>query len=100
MASAGLPQNELLQPIPDVAHRLTGRRPSHATQWRWLRQGCRGVKLKALMLGGQWLCTEDDFREFLRAQTEAQLQRHPGGDAEEDDVHVESPVTPTNSRAE
>ena len=25
------------------------------------------------MLGGQWLCSEDDFREFMRAQAEAQL---------------------------
>lgn len=69
MAIATLPQNELLQPIPKVAERLTGKRPAPATVWRWLRKGCRGAKLKALQLGGQWHCTEDDFRSFMEEQT-------------------------------
>ena len=82
--AATLPQNELLQPIPTVAEHFTGRRPSPSTCHRWLRTGCRGVKLNALMLGGQWLCTEDDFREFLRAQTEAQLAATSGSESAED----------------
>ena len=79
-----LPHNKLLRPIPQQAERLTGKRPSPATVWRWLRKGCRGVKLNALMLGGQWLCTEDDFREFLRGQTEAQFARTSGGASDEE----------------
>ena len=81
-----LPENELLKPVPKVAERFTGKRPAPATVWRWLRKGCRGVKLNALMLGGQWLCSEDDFREFLRAQTDAQLAATSGKTASDDEL--------------
>ena len=70
---------ELLRPVAKVAQRVTGKRPGGTTVWRWLRKGCRGAKLKAVMLGGQWLCTESDFRQFIDDQTAAQLAKHPGG---------------------
>ncbi len=78
-----LAQHELLQPIRKVAQRLTGRRPAPATVWRWLRKGVRGVKLDGVLLGGTWLCTEDDFRRFLDEQTAAALA--PSRDAVTDE---------------
>lgn len=77
---------ELLQPIPKVAQGITGKRPGGTTVWRWLRKGCRGAKLKAVMLGGQWLCTESDFRQFIDDQTSAQLAKHPGGGVSDEDL--------------
>ena len=71
--STTLPHDELLHPISTVVERLTGRRPSPATVWRWLRKGVRGAKLNAVLCGGKWLCTEQDFRLFLQEQTDAAL---------------------------
>lgn len=71
---------ELLEPVAGVAERLTGQRPSPATLWRWLRKGCRGAKLNAVMHSGRWLCTEADFRQFIEDQTAAALGESAGSD--------------------
>lgn len=73
MPAATLSPDEILQPIPKVAERRTGKRPAPATVWRWIRKGCRGAKLNAVMLGGQWLCTDEDFDRFIAEQTAAAL---------------------------
>lgn len=62
-----------MRPVADVAEQLTGSRPSKATQWRWLRQGVRGIRLQAQLCGRRWLTTEEDFLRFMEGQTRKEL---------------------------
>jgi hypothetical protein len=64
---------EQLQPVPTVAEQRTGRRPSPATCWRWIRRGTRGGRLRASYIHGRWYTTPSDFDDFIRRQTEAAL---------------------------
>lgn len=63
----------MLRPIGDIAFEKTGKRPSPATQWRWLRRGCRGVVLNGSFIGGRWLTSEANFDAFIQGQTQKQL---------------------------
>jgi hypothetical protein len=36
------------------------------TRRRWRTQGCRGVKLKAILRGGIWLSTAQHVQEFFK----------------------------------
>jgi hypothetical protein len=65
--------DELLRPIAKIAESRTGKRPAPATVWRWIRKGVRGAKLDAKLLGGSWLCTDQDFDRFIAEQTAAAL---------------------------
>lgn len=73
-----------LERIGTVAKRRTGKRPSLATQHRWIHKGLKGgaIKLAVIKLGSEWLTTEEAFEDFLIAQTEAALA--PAGQAVHD----------------
>jgi len=54
--------------------RVTGRRPHVQTVRRWVKKGCRGVRLSALFVNGSYLTTIQAVEEFFRATTEARLE--------------------------
>lgn len=61
-----------LRPARKLFEQLTGTRPSPSTLQRWLHRGvCGGIKLRAVRLGGEWLCTRADVDAFIAAQTRA-----------------------------
>jgi hypothetical protein len=62
-----------LIPIRRVTQRRMGKSISGATLNRWIRHGCYGVKLQAVMVGGTWHTTEEAFDEFVTAQTSVML---------------------------
>jgi hypothetical protein len=64
-----------LAPIVSIAKARTGRRPSPATVWRWVRKGvCGGqVRLQAVYHSGKWLTTPDAFDQFIQDQTATAL---------------------------
>ncbi len=63
----------MLRPIRDIAFDRIGKRPSQATQWRWLHKGIRGVKLNAQYVNGRWMTTAADFDAFTQRQTTQRL---------------------------
>ena len=62
-----------LDHVAQVAKRRTGKRPSPATIFRWVKKGLRGgkVKLAAKFHSGYWATTEAAFDKFLDDQTAA-----------------------------
>lgn len=61
-----------LEPIPDVAERETGHRPSRQTGWRWRIEGVAGgIKLLCVPVGGIWKTTEAAFLDFLQKRADA-----------------------------
>lgn len=64
--------NYPLEPVATVAKRITGKRPSPATIYRWCRKGLAGgrIRLKWVFHSGAMHTTEAAFREFIAAQTE------------------------------
>ena len=64
-------EHDELKPISEICFRLTGRRPSPQTKWRWRRDGCYGVKLEAVRFAGAWCTTTKAFAAFISGQTQA-----------------------------
>jgi hypothetical protein len=59
-----------LRPARKLFEQLTGTRPSPSTLHRWLHRGvCGGIRLRAVRLGGEWLCSRADVDEFIARQT-------------------------------
>ncbi len=48
------------------AAKVTPRRPSARTIWRWLEHGCRGVVLESVLIGGRRFTTREAIERFLR----------------------------------
>ena len=72
--AATISLDDELTPVATEAKRRTGKRPSPATVWRWCRRGCRGVRLEALNVFGQWHTTKEAFAAFIKGQTAAALE--------------------------
>lgn len=75
MTQALLPEilSGQLLPVELIANRRTGKRPSRATVWRWIKRGVSGGKLDAAF-HGQWMTTTEAFDDFLARQTEAMME--------------------------
>ena len=43
-----------------------------STVHRWIREGCRGVKLESAMRGGRRFTTKEAFTRFVQASTAAE----------------------------
>lgn len=67
-------ENDTLVLVRAEAKRRTGKNPSPATQWRWIRKGCRGVKLEAVQCFGAWYTTATAFSRFIQGMTQAALE--------------------------
>ncbi len=63
-------ESDEVRPVAEVCQRLTGKRPSPATIWRWIRRGCRGQQLDAVQVQGQWQTTTAEFARFVRAKSQ------------------------------
>lgn len=70
-------ESDDLRPVWIVARDRTGKRPSPATVWRWVRKGIRGGRLEAVFLQGVWQTTPAAFADFIRRQTAAALNTPP-----------------------
>lgn len=79
MAVAELLETGTLEHVGVIAKRITGRRPTPSTIWRWCTQGLRGgrIRLACAFHAGRWCTTEDAFRAFIEAQTQAQIECPP-----------------------
>ena len=64
-------ERDELVPVRIIVKQRLGKAISAATLWRWVRKGCRGVRLEAVFVGGSWHTTAAAFAEFVRAQTAA-----------------------------
>lgn len=62
-------ETDEIRPVSEICRRLTGKRPSPATIWRWIRRGCRGQLLDAIQVQGHWQTTPAEFARFLRAKS-------------------------------
>lgn len=65
------PLNGDLRPVAEIAERITGRRPSAVTCFRWRTIGVYGAKLECIPGGKTWLTSPRAFADFLRQQGEA-----------------------------
>jgi hypothetical protein len=54
-----------LRGLPDL---LPGR-PDPSTIFRWRTRGCRGVRLGAVLIGGQWYTSRSEIERFVEATT-------------------------------
>lgn len=70
-------ESDTLVPVTELAKRRLGRRIPPASVWRWVRKGCRGVKLEAVHVRGIWHSTDAAFADFIRRQTAAVLGERP-----------------------
>ena len=68
-------QNESLIPVREVPSHLptstAGQKVHVATVWRWIKRGCRGVKLETLLLGGSRLTSLEALQRFAERTTAA-----------------------------
>lgn len=77
MTTESLLDSGTLEPVTTIAKRITGKRPSPATVWRWAHKGmCGGsVRLAWAKHSGCLVTTEAAFRDFITAQTEQHAAR-------------------------
>lgn len=55
-------------PLSDVRNHLPGGwRPDLSTIWRWTLRGCRGVKLRTVLVGGRRFVETAALEEFIAA---------------------------------
>jgi hypothetical protein len=62
--------SEDMFPISDVPKRLKSR-PHIATCWRWIHQGCRGVKLETVSIGARRYTSQAALQRFVERTTAA-----------------------------
>lgn len=60
-----------LQPLVPAVEQAHGFRPHLSTPWRWAVKGCRGIRLRTVVVGGRRLTTVDDVLAFSEATTAA-----------------------------
>ena len=52
---------------------VDGKKPHASSIWRWMRQGCRGVRLEHVKVGRRVVTTREALEEFFRATAQASL---------------------------
>lgn len=70
-----------LKLISDWEFLHTGKRSSPASISRWIHDGLCGVRLVGSWVGGRWLCTSEQFLEFMTACSAAKLSARTGKSA-------------------
>jgi hypothetical protein len=75
-------ESDTLEPVSAIAKARTGKRPAPSTIWRWVRKGCRGVRLEAIQHSSVWMTTPAAFADFLRRQTDHALGPRESADDE------------------
>ena len=64
-------EKDKLEKVAEIYFRLTGKHLNPQKLWRWRVNGCRGVKLEAVLFEGVWHTTSKAFAAFIRRQTRA-----------------------------
>jgi hypothetical protein len=82
----------LAQATHHLPHRRGGKRPHSATIFRWCVDGCRGVKLESIMVGGTRCTSIEAMQRFFDALTES-------ADAEHSAAVAPPPVTKSRAKA-
>jgi hypothetical protein len=67
------PENDTLVSVRELAKERLRKNISPSTIWRWVRKGCRGVRLEAVQVLGSWHSTPEAFAAFIAGQTAAAL---------------------------
>jgi hypothetical protein len=60
-------------PVVKAVEAVLKRRPHIQTVRRWCKKGCRGIRLNAMFVNGQYLTTIADVEAYLRDTTQARL---------------------------
>lgn len=58
-----------LKEVSELLPQLFGKKVHTTTITRWIKQGCRGVRLEGVVIGNSLGTTEDALRAFLHART-------------------------------
>ena len=61
----------LTQARAEIGELLGGKRPDKTTVFRWITNGCYGVKLDAVRVGVQWVTSRQALTRFIVARSEA-----------------------------
>lgn len=64
----------LLRKAPALVERLTGRRPHHATLWRWATSGCAGIRLRTVTVGRQRMTSRRWLLDFFAGVDDARTR--------------------------
>lgn len=64
-----------LNEAADLLPRRNGQKVSIQTLMRWIKQGCRGVKLSAWKWGGRWYTSPEELDLFRRRSRPASAPR-------------------------
>ncbi len=67
--------NETVFLVTEAPKHIPGR-PSQASVWRWVLQGCGGIKLESILIGGRRLTSTEAIQRFADART-AQASGEP-----------------------
>jgi hypothetical protein len=49
----------------DELAEIMGKEINKVTVWRWLKDGCRGVKLEGVRMGEQWFTSRQALTRFI-----------------------------------
>ena len=79
-----------------AVEKAIGTRPHIQSVRRWIKKGCKGVKLRALFVNGSYRCTVDDVQEFLKSVTDARIE---AGSIEAPKIEPTKPVKPARVAA-
>lgn len=62
--------------VPARLEKITGKRLSLPTVYRWINFGIAGVKLESVCIGGTQYVSQESLDRFFAASTEARRKRH------------------------
>jgi len=57
---------------------VDGKRPHASSLWRWMRKGCRGVRLEHVKVGRRVVTTREALEKFFRETADAPLPTKNG----------------------
>jgi excisionase family DNA binding protein len=81
-APALSPPDLLSAPRLSVREALEQLRVSRTTLYRFIRDGCRGVHLRPVKVGGRTYLIRDELIRFLQATQPDGASQEPGGDGD------------------
>ena len=64
-----IPVSEIRSHVP--RNPRTGKKAHLATGWRWIKRGCRGVKLETVLIGGKRYSSLEALQRFVERTTAA-----------------------------
>jgi hypothetical protein len=81
-------------PVVKAVEAVLKQRPHVQTCRRWVKKGCRGIRLQAQFVNGTYQTTIQAVEDFIRATTAARLES-----VEAPSIEVSKPVNPARVAA-